>query len=278
MFTGAGVARLRVASGTRRRSGEEWVHRTNYFTVEVYGPLANLCAERLGEGSRIVVDGELEWPEWTDQEESWPHEIGRGRVRQQPIALSRSAFPMKHPTVTPTGSIRDRYDVIGRGGRDRLTPSPESFPMSDARIQSRDAPAAIEPLNEAAARALTTRRYTVLAALAAPGLSAPTVLHTSAPLLAVGRDSELFVTVMFVPASREFVAATAEDDVVREVFRGPSLTLACAAANQALEDAAPLPSAIRPSRRLRYSRTRPAYDQDVHFAEALRRLGELAGA
>ena len=117
----------------------------------------------------------------------------------------------------------------------------------------------------------------MLAALAASGESAPAVLHTSAPLLAVGRDSELVVTVTFVPTSSEFVAATAEDDVVREVFRGQSLPLACAAANQALEDAAPLPSAIRSTRRLRYSRTRPAYEQDVNFAQALRRLGELAG-
>jgi hypothetical protein len=37
--------------------------------------------------------------------------------------------------------------------------------MSDARIQSRDAPAAIEPLHEATARALDTRRYSTLAAL-----------------------------------------------------------------------------------------------------------------
>ncbi|MFZ0973470.1 MAG: hypothetical protein WAN22_14670 [Solirubrobacteraceae bacterium] len=122
------------------------------------------------------------------------------------------------------------------------------------------------------------RRYGVLAALAAGRATAPAVLHTSAPLRAVRRGSELVVTVTFAPASREFVAATAEDDVVREVFRGPSLPLACSAANQAIENAAPLPSAIRPSRRLRYSRTRPAYEQDVHFAKALRRLGELAGA
>lgn len=45
--SGTDVPRLRVASGTRRRSGEEWVERTNYFTVEVYGPPASLCAERL---------------------------------------------------------------------------------------------------------------------------------------------------------------------------------------------------------------------------------------
>ena len=72
-------------------------------------------------------------------------------------------------------------------------------------------------------------------------------------------------------------AATAEDDVVREVFRGPSLTLACSAANQAIEDLAPLPSASD-RQAAQYRRTRPAYEQDVHFAEALRRLGELAGA
>ncbi|MFL5863719.1 MAG: hypothetical protein ACJ780_23595 [Solirubrobacteraceae bacterium] len=135
-----------------------------------------------------------------------------------------------------------------------------------------------EPLHEAAARALATRRYTVLATLAASGVSAPTVLGTSAPLRAIGRGCELVVTVTFVPASREFVAATAADGGMREVFRGPSLPLACSAANQALEGLAPLPSAPRPPRHACYSRTRPAYDQDVHFADALRRLGELAGA
>ena len=56
--SGTEVARLRVASGTRRRNGEEWVERTNYFTVEVYGPQATLCAQRLGKGSRVVVDGQ----------------------------------------------------------------------------------------------------------------------------------------------------------------------------------------------------------------------------
>jgi single-stranded DNA-binding protein len=50
------VAGLRVASGTRRRTGEEWVERTNYSTVEVHGPQASRCAERLGKGSRVVVD------------------------------------------------------------------------------------------------------------------------------------------------------------------------------------------------------------------------------
>jgi hypothetical protein len=153
--------------------------------------------------------------------------------------------------------------------------------MTDASSESdrpTDAPVAPERLQEAASRALSARRYSVLAGLAAQRVSAPAVLDTSPPLHAIGRGSELVVTVTIVPAAREFAAATAEDDVVREVFRGPSLTLACAAASQALEDLAPLPSAVRAPRAVHYRRTRPAYEQDVHFAEALRRLGELAGA
>ena len=152
--------------------------------------------------------------------------------------------------------------------------------MTDARRELNrrpDAFVAPESLDDAVSRALATRRYPVLVALAAPGMIGPAVLHTSAPLLAVGHDSELVVTVTFAPASCEFVAATAEGDEVREVFRGPSLPLACSAANQALEDISPLPRPIRVPSAGRYRRTRPAYEQEVHFAEALRRLGELAG-
>ena len=103
-------------------------------------------------------------------------------------------------------------------------------------------------------------------------VTAPTVLDISAPLRAIGRGSAVVVTVTFAPASRKFVAATAEDGRVREVFRGPSLTLACSAANQALEDLAPLPGAVRAPKAVHYRRTRPAYEQDVHFAAAHRRL------
>lgn len=56
-----------MASGTCRRRGEEWVERSDYFTDEVYGRQANLCAERLGKGSRGVVDGEPDWRDWSDE-------------------------------------------------------------------------------------------------------------------------------------------------------------------------------------------------------------------
>ena len=90
--SGTDVARLRVASGARRRSGEEWVEKTNYFTDEVYGAQAKLCAERLGKGSRVVIDGELDWREWTDQQEH-RREVVVLRARQILFESVRSAPP-----------------------------------------------------------------------------------------------------------------------------------------------------------------------------------------
>jgi single-strand DNA-binding protein len=68
--SGADAARLRIATTTRRRNGEDWVDKTNYFTVEVYGGRARACAEYLRKGSRVFVDAELDWREWTDQHDN----------------------------------------------------------------------------------------------------------------------------------------------------------------------------------------------------------------
>jgi len=68
--SGADAARLRVATTTRRRAGEEWVDKINYFTVEVYGAQARACSQYLRKGSRVFVDAELDWREWTDQHDN----------------------------------------------------------------------------------------------------------------------------------------------------------------------------------------------------------------
>ena len=67
--SGTDLARLRVATTTRRRSGEEWIEKTNYLTVEVYGAQARSCAQYLRKGSRVFVDAELDWREWTDSDD-----------------------------------------------------------------------------------------------------------------------------------------------------------------------------------------------------------------
>jgi single-strand DNA-binding protein len=88
--SGADVARLRVATTTRRRAGEEWVDKTNYFTVEVYGAQARSCAQYLRKGSRVLVDAELDWREWNDQQDN-KREAVTLRARQVVFEGSRSA-------------------------------------------------------------------------------------------------------------------------------------------------------------------------------------------
>jgi single-strand DNA-binding protein len=88
--SGADVARIRVATTTRRRAGEEWVDKANYFTVEVYGAQARACAQYLRKGSRVFVDAELDWREWTDQQDN-KREAVTFRARQILFEGARSS-------------------------------------------------------------------------------------------------------------------------------------------------------------------------------------------
>ncbi len=116
--SGADVARLRIATTTRRRNGEEWVDKTNYFTVEVYGGRARACADYLRKGSRVLVDAELDWREWTDQHDA-KREAVTLRARQVLFEGAR-AKPADHETSEKQdgGSAVDGQPVaaVGAGG------------------------------------------------------------------------------------------------------------------------------------------------------------------
>ena len=97
--SGTDVARLRVATTTRRRVGEEWVDKTNYFTVEAYGAQAQNCAKYLRKGSRVFVDAELDWREWTD-----PHDNKREAMT---FRARRVVFEGRHSTPPLTADGPD---------------------------------------------------------------------------------------------------------------------------------------------------------------------------
>jgi single-strand DNA-binding protein len=101
--SGVDVARLRVATTTRRRTGEVWVDKTNYFTVEVYGAQARNCAQYLRKGSRVFVDAELDWREWTDQQDN-KREAVTFKARQV-------LFEGARPAVAATGEDGEPKDA-----------------------------------------------------------------------------------------------------------------------------------------------------------------------
>jgi single-strand DNA-binding protein len=66
--SGMSVCSLRVACNTRRKQGEEWVDKPNYFDVTVWGRQGETAAQYLEKGRPVAIDGRLEWREWEDKE------------------------------------------------------------------------------------------------------------------------------------------------------------------------------------------------------------------
>ena len=134
--SGAEVARLRVASTARRRNGEEWVDKTNYFTVEVYGAQARACSQYLSQGlprrrrggarlarvdrpaGRQARGGHLQGP---------PGAV-RGQPREPPPATARRhrATARRRPPNPPWRSAPPRR-------RARARPAPTTSPSERPR-------------------------------------------------------------------------------------------------------------------------------------------------
>ena len=76
--------------------------KTNYFTVEVYGAQARACAQYLGRGSRVVVEAELDWREWADQQGA-KREAVTFRARQ---VLFEGSRPRRQPPTAATATER----------------------------------------------------------------------------------------------------------------------------------------------------------------------------
>jgi single-strand DNA-binding protein len=63
--SGTSVCKLRVASNTRRKVGDTWEDKPNYFDVTVWGAQGENAARFLSKGRPVAIDGRLEWREWT---------------------------------------------------------------------------------------------------------------------------------------------------------------------------------------------------------------------
>ena len=63
--SGASVCSLRVACNSSRRDVDgNYQEKPNFFDVSVYGASAESVSRYMRKGSRVAVDGRLEWREW----------------------------------------------------------------------------------------------------------------------------------------------------------------------------------------------------------------------
>ncbi|HTZ87827.1 MAG TPA: single-stranded DNA-binding protein [Solirubrobacteraceae bacterium] len=76
--SGRSVATLRIACNSSSKKDAEGnrTERPNFFDVTVYGPAVESVARYTGKGSRIGVDGRLEWREWETAEQERRQAVG----------------------------------------------------------------------------------------------------------------------------------------------------------------------------------------------------------
>jgi single-strand DNA-binding protein len=68
--SGASVCSLRIACNSFRRDAEGAVtEKPNYFDVSVFGAAAESVGNYMHRGSRVGIDGRLEWREWETPEQ-----------------------------------------------------------------------------------------------------------------------------------------------------------------------------------------------------------------
>jgi single-strand DNA-binding protein len=65
LSSGTSVCALRVAcSSSRKDAAGEYRERPNYFDVSLYGAGAESVSRYIRKGSRVGIDGRLDWREW----------------------------------------------------------------------------------------------------------------------------------------------------------------------------------------------------------------------
>jgi single-strand DNA-binding protein len=68
--SGTSVCGLRIACNSSYKDADgELVERPNYFDVSAYGAAGESVSRYMRRGSRVAVDGRLEWREWETAEQ-----------------------------------------------------------------------------------------------------------------------------------------------------------------------------------------------------------------
>lgn len=119
------VLPLRLAFTTRSRSAEgEWADRANYVDCVVFGKQAEVIHGLVQKGTRVCVDGRLDWQEWESQ--------GAKRSKVQIIASSVQVIDGKRESTPLAGEDFTMDEPWGTGPSAPVQPAPvQPVPESD---------------------------------------------------------------------------------------------------------------------------------------------------
>jgi single-strand DNA-binding protein len=108
--SGSSVCKLRLASSTSHKQGDEWVDLPNYFDVTVWNGQGEAAAKHLSKGRAVAINGRLEWREWEAQD-------GTKRQAIQIVADQVQFLPAGKPTESAPEPEAEQPTATGRGKR-----------------------------------------------------------------------------------------------------------------------------------------------------------------
>lgn len=113
--SGNSVCNLRIAcNGIRRDTEGEYHERPLYFDVATFGGLAESVARFMHKGSRVAVDGRLEWSEWETADQQ----------KRQAVSVVADSIQFLDPPAArgeggqaqgEDGAARDERELVGAG-------------------------------------------------------------------------------------------------------------------------------------------------------------------
>lgn len=114
LASGTKVCRLRLASSSRQKTGENlYEDRPNYFDITVWGGQGENVARYLERGRKIGVVGQLRWREW-DEKDTDGQPTGRKRSTVEIVADQVEFLDTKRPDTDETSET----ELAGVGARD----------------------------------------------------------------------------------------------------------------------------------------------------------------
>jgi single-strand DNA-binding protein len=120
---GRSVCQLGVAVGSSYKDGNgEWVEKSSFFDVAVWGAQGENCAKYLAKGNQVAVDGRLD-------QRSWEAQDGTKRSKVE-IVANTVVFPSRgsgggeqRSSYSPDSQVKpndDDFKEIDFGGEDDI--------------------------------------------------------------------------------------------------------------------------------------------------------------
>lgn len=128
--SGTSVCKLRLAVNARRKVGDSWEEKANYFDVVVWGKQGEAVATYCMKGKPIAVAGRLDWHEWEAKDGSGKRQAveivaesvqflgGKNDGQQSPGAAPASDVPADTTDLDGAGQGGRRPSTVGSADGD----------------------------------------------------------------------------------------------------------------------------------------------------------------